>query len=220
MVAMLNTIRVFSQHDMFDDSITKSVDNSDMSFGKRLSLARKNLKLTQPELAKLCGWESQSRISMYERDQREPSNKELVRLADVLGVTTDWLLRDNDKSRNASELPPHVLQLARLIAKAPPGKVKAILMLLGVEEKDIQKEDKKDPPSPWQGKKKPGAKERRHYEDRRHNVHTVDFERRSGLDRRDDEVVIMGPGESLKDFRAKQEEEENKKKDKDKDKEP
>lgn len=195
MAAILNTLRDFCQHDTFNDNITYSVDNLGMSFGKRLSLARKNLKLTQPELARLCGWESQSRISMYERDQREPSNRELVRLADILGVTIDWLLRDTKEGLNTDDLPPHALQLARLIAQAPPEKVKAILTLLQVKENGTHQQSPKETPSTQPS---PQNKERRSGQDRRHNVHQVDFERRSGRDRRAGAFVMIDREGKLK----------------------
>src|SRR5699024_5991270 len=38
-----------------------------------------------PELARLCGWSGQSRISMYERNERQPSYGDLELIAGALG---------------------------------------------------------------------------------------------------------------------------------------
>lgn len=63
-----------------------------MSIGNRIKKARKRAGITQPELAKKCGWESQSRISMYERGVREPSYSDLRSLSRALGASIHWLL--------------------------------------------------------------------------------------------------------------------------------
>lgn len=43
--------------------------------------------MSQLDLAAACGWESQSRISMYERDERVPNPQDTDRIAKALGVT-------------------------------------------------------------------------------------------------------------------------------------
>lgn len=57
----------------------------------RLKELRLEKRLQQDQLAALVILEKSS-ISMYENDMRQPSFKTLVRLADVLNVTTDFLL--------------------------------------------------------------------------------------------------------------------------------
>ncbi len=59
--------------------------------GPRLKLARKNARLSQKELAALCGI-GQSHISAMERNARAPSIEMLASLADALSVTSHWLL--------------------------------------------------------------------------------------------------------------------------------
>lgn len=138
-----------------------------------------------------------------------PDTKRIAAIAQHTGVRGEWLLTSQGPMRygdeeDASEqdLPPYALQLARLIAKAPPGKIKAILMLLGVEEEEAQSPSQKEMPCSRPART-PGKKERRSGEDRRsgqerrQNVQEVDFERRSGLDRRDDAEIILYPGENL-----------------------
>lgn len=62
-----------------------------ISLGARIRWIRKRAHLTQPELASRCGWDSQSRISMYERDVRTPSTRDLQKIASVTGGDMTWL---------------------------------------------------------------------------------------------------------------------------------
>ncbi len=45
---------------------------------------REEQKLSQGKLAQLCGWDNRSRISNYERGEREPDYEDLAIIADVL----------------------------------------------------------------------------------------------------------------------------------------
>jgi transcriptional regulator with XRE-family HTH domain len=65
-------------------------------FKDRLTLTREYRGWSQPELAKHSGI-SETSISHYESGSRMPSCDALIRLADCLEVTTDYLLgRDAD----------------------------------------------------------------------------------------------------------------------------
>ena len=59
--------------------------------GQRIAALRKNAQLSQAELAHALGV-SPSAVGMYEQGRREPSAAGLVALAEVFGVTTDYLL--------------------------------------------------------------------------------------------------------------------------------
>lgn len=61
------------------------------SLGQRIRLKRNRLNLTQHELAEAVGTTSQH-ISAIEQDKWAPSLTILIKLAEVLGVTTDFLL--------------------------------------------------------------------------------------------------------------------------------
>lgn len=56
-----------------------------MDIGKIIRAARKDAGLTQMQLAEACKWESQSRISGYERGEREPSMEDISVMAKALG---------------------------------------------------------------------------------------------------------------------------------------
>jgi len=68
------------------------------TIGKRIAEARRKAKLTQPALAKKCGWPSQSRVSNYERDEREPRSADIKILAKALRVSEVWLLTAENES--------------------------------------------------------------------------------------------------------------------------
>ena len=62
-----------------------------MNIGKRIKERRKALNLTQLDLARALGLTPQH-ISVIEQDKRAPSLTSLAKLAEELGVTTDYLI--------------------------------------------------------------------------------------------------------------------------------
>ena len=70
-----------------------------MTFGERLRMIREKAGLTQNQLAKKTGIHRNS-IGGYERDVNEPSIFILCCLADVLGVSTDYLVGRKGRADN------------------------------------------------------------------------------------------------------------------------
>ncbi len=67
-----------------------------MEFKERLVYLRKEVfKLTQEDFAKKIGY-TRSAISAWEIGRNEPSNEDIVKLADFFGVSTDYLLGKSD----------------------------------------------------------------------------------------------------------------------------
>lgn len=62
-----------------------------VSLGKRIRKRRQSLKVTQKELAQALGMTPQH-ISAIEQDKGAPSLSLLLKLAEELGVSTDYLL--------------------------------------------------------------------------------------------------------------------------------
>ena len=60
-------------------------------FGLRLRERRTDLALTQEDFAALCGIDPVT-VSLYETGKRSPYITTLLRLADAVGKSTDWLL--------------------------------------------------------------------------------------------------------------------------------
>lgn len=65
-----------------------------MTFGERMTLHRKQLKMSQDDLAKKVGT-SAPIIGRYERNEIKPSIEVAAKIADVLYVTVDYLLTCN-----------------------------------------------------------------------------------------------------------------------------
>lgn len=76
------------------------------TFGERLRQARKEKGLKQPELAAACGWESQSRISMYEQGKRVPDAEDVRKLAKCLNVSAAWLQFGESEHANVAPAAP------------------------------------------------------------------------------------------------------------------
>ena len=72
-------------------TICKAYDVSRGGSVNRIREARKKKMMTMKDLGKLVGV-AESTISMYETGKREPDNSTLKLLADILGVSIDYLL--------------------------------------------------------------------------------------------------------------------------------
>ncbi len=62
--------------------------------GDKVKLLRKKMKITQQKLAETIGL-SQSTIGMIESNKQGASNDTLIKLANTLNTTVDYLLSDN-----------------------------------------------------------------------------------------------------------------------------
>ena len=67
----------------------------------RIKILRENYRMTQQELADKLNC-AKSTIAMYENETRTPSVKVLNKLADIFGVTTDYLLGKETELDNIS----------------------------------------------------------------------------------------------------------------------
>ncbi|QMU64615.1 MAG: helix-turn-helix domain-containing protein [Flavobacteriaceae bacterium] len=66
-----------------------------MDFGSKITLVRKQKKLSQSELGKLANV-SGDIVGKYERNEMKPSIDTAHRLANALNVTLDYLVGDSD----------------------------------------------------------------------------------------------------------------------------
>lgn len=72
-----------------------------MGFKDKLSKLRKNLDLTQEELANRLGF-SRTAISAWEIGRNEPPSEDLIKIADFFGVSLNFLLDADGQSAKAS----------------------------------------------------------------------------------------------------------------------
>ena len=101
-----------------------------MTLGEKLQKLRKARGWTQEELSEKIGVSRQS-LSKWESDGALPDTANIILLADLFGVTTDYLLREAEMPAPAtapddSHTIPSVVQLVPPQKKAPPT-----LLLLG-----------------------------------------------------------------------------------------
>ena len=66
-----------------------------MSIGEKIAEARKMNNLTQEQLAELMGVTRQS-ISRWEQNQAYPEVEKILHLSDILNVSCDYLLKENE----------------------------------------------------------------------------------------------------------------------------
>jgi transcriptional regulator with XRE-family HTH domain len=81
---------------------------TDESFGRRLLALRKQKGWSQPELGKKLG-SSGPIIGRYERGEMTPSIEVAKKLADIFGVTLDYLVDDKEM--------PNILQDQSMLAR-------------------------------------------------------------------------------------------------------
>lgn len=91
----------------------------------RIRLAREDAGLTQGQLAKMLGV-SRPTVSDIEAGRRKVSAEELGKMADLFGVSTEWLL-GRDQSADMSQ---DLLLAARHLEKLSAGDLQRVLDLL------------------------------------------------------------------------------------------
>ena len=77
--------------DFYTDPLKTPESERRKLFGERLRMIRKLRGFTQAELAERLGV-SKSFVTNCECGRREPSNRNLISMARVLSISTDWLL--------------------------------------------------------------------------------------------------------------------------------
>ena len=86
-----------------------------MSMGNKLAEARKKQNLTQEQLAERLGVTRQA-VSRWESDAAYPETDKIVRMARLLNVSCDYLLRDDVAEGDAEAPPPD--PVTRLLKQA------------------------------------------------------------------------------------------------------
>lgn len=74
-----------------------------MEFSERLKELRKQAHLTQVELAKRLGI-GQSSYADWERGKKNPTQENLIKLAQILNVSVDYLVGNSDEENANKEL--------------------------------------------------------------------------------------------------------------------
>ena len=83
--------------------------DAEMTLGRKIAKARKSAGLTQPDLAKACGWllddgsPAQARVSNYETGTRVPGMDELHQIAEATGAEIGFFYAKGDPAAGAQE---------------------------------------------------------------------------------------------------------------------
>lgn len=83
-----------------------------MSMGPKLAQARKQANLTQEQLAERLGVTRQA-VSRWESDTAYPETDKIVRMAQILNVSCDYLLRDGETEKKGAVPASPVTRLLR-----------------------------------------------------------------------------------------------------------
>ncbi len=105
------------------------------SFGKRIAELRKDLKLSQTQLAKQLNT-SVSVISRYERDEMTPSVETAKKLASLLNTSVGYLLGENNDAHLFKN--PEMLKRFQDIAQFNDEDKKYILYTLDALIKSVK----------------------------------------------------------------------------------
>ena len=93
-----------------------------MEFAERLKTLRKQVKLTQAQIAEKLDI-SQQAYASWERGVKKPTQENLVKIAQVLDVTVDYLVGNSD---NTDDELDNIELLFRMNSKGLTDKEKAI----------------------------------------------------------------------------------------------
>ena len=97
------------------------------TFGKKLAELRKELKMSQGELAKLLST-STSVIGRYERDEMTPSIEVAKKIASILNTTVGYLLGETEDDQLFKD--PGMLQRLKELSQLPNTDKEHILYTL------------------------------------------------------------------------------------------
>ncbi len=96
-------------------------------FGEKIKNARKNIEISQEELALRVGVSGRS-IQAYELGEKKPRNKTLIKLAEVLGVSERYLSDDNCTDPTTDiEKDPYISEVRNKYGKRDADEVSRLL---------------------------------------------------------------------------------------------
>ena len=96
-----------------------------MAFEDRLSLVRKQKKIRQADLGRMVGT-SGDIIGKYERGENTPSIDVAAKIADALGVTLDYLVKDEEYEQIDKETLKRLKEVQKL---SPENKAHVFALL-------------------------------------------------------------------------------------------
>jgi transcriptional regulator with XRE-family HTH domain len=173
----------------------------------RVKERMRTLGKTQESLARPLGVKTRSAIGHYFNGRRKLSAEQAVDLAKELQCSLDYLFAGKpavDVEKAEPSLSPQQQDLLSLFNSLTEGQQRRFLAEMS-QTKRCNEELYQELKRKYEGSIANSQHiacpdpERRSGEERRQNTNVVETDFRSGFDRRQDDVVIIGPGESLSD---------------------
>lgn len=112
-----------------------------MSTGDRLRSLRKDLKLTQTEFARKIGLK-QASIGLIENNTRNLTDRNIMSICEVFGVSEEWLREGKDEMYRKSNPDNNLaIEIAKLLSSDDDWTKNAVLQLLKLppHERDVLK---------------------------------------------------------------------------------
>ena len=104
------------------------------TIGKNISRIRKDLGLTQEDLAKMMGYKSKSTINKIELGINDIPQSKIVQFAEVLGTTPaelmGWKEDEKNDSPTEAELTEGEMLLLDLFRRVPEDKQELVLQMI------------------------------------------------------------------------------------------
>jgi len=107
------------------------------NFGKIVATIRKEMGLSQDELANIIGTSGRV-IGKYERSEIQPTINVATRIADALKVSLDHLAGRTD----SYWIEPDMLEMVRAIEKLPKDVKEKLLFFIDMSIRDHERKDK------------------------------------------------------------------------------
>ncbi|WP_422445628.1 helix-turn-helix domain-containing protein [Thermoanaerobacterium sp. DL9XJH110] len=130
-----------------------------MNFGEKLKKLRNERKMTQKELAERIGV-SRATIAGYETKGKEPPYSTLIKLAEVLNCSIDYLLENSVNIKNENNINTDnqnlnhyytvisrrkdLQQLLKETEKLSPDSVHRIIKIIEIINEEVKERDKND----------------------------------------------------------------------------
>jgi transcriptional regulator with XRE-family HTH domain len=101
-----------------------------MTFGQRVTIVRREKKLTQAQLGTAIGTTGDM-VGKYERDAIKPSIEVAAKIADALDCTLDYLIRDiQDNEDKEKRISPTLIEHFNKVEKLPAKDKEHVLAVI------------------------------------------------------------------------------------------
>ena len=111
-------------------------------FGTTILALRKKMKMSQKDLGDALGI-GVSTISMWEANKRQPSIDNVISMARIFGVSTDYILLGESKKREITKNEAEFLELYNQLSEIQKSEIKGVVqgLLMALSNKNVTGKD-------------------------------------------------------------------------------